>query len=215
MSLIESLAVAHGLTHPKQKFWCRMCNQSFSTRSNFAKHEVEIHFIDCSLCNSKFRNVNKLDDHILNQHTKLYPCTTQCGKKFCTLKKLNRHKKTHLPSKHHCNVCGKYYATKKVLRIHKLQHSGLRPYRCDLCSRTFQDPSAALRHQKTHNSKRHRFSCVECKRSFSRVDTLKGHLKTHSGKTHPCTFCTKVFKYRQSLHRHTKKLHLESSRICP
>ncbi|XP_006824171.1 uncharacterized protein LOC102800530 [Saccoglossus kowalevskii] len=51
-----------------------------------------------------------------------------------------------------CLQCGKEYSSRNNLKRHKLTHLGMKPYRCNICKRTFQRRDYAIWHQqKYHN----------------------------------------------------------------
>ncbi|XP_041810253.1 zinc finger protein 770-like [Chelmon rostratus] len=115
----------------------------------------------CSQCLKCFPNASKLQRHEL-VHTGLKPfqCLT-CGKAFRQAPHLKTHERTHRerkPSKpvnqqstanfksnitcqkrkpHTCPICLKNFVFPYKLKRHMVTHSGIRPYKCNLCSKTF------------------------------------------------------------------------------
>lgn len=59
----------------------------------------------------------------------------------------------------HCNICDFIGSDKAPLQYHmEIEHDSPRPYRCDVCSKTFMSYNAFRKHQGTHPSyggKRH------------------------------------------------------------
>ncbi|XP_039598972.1 zinc finger protein 91 [Polypterus senegalus] len=88
-----------------------------------------------------------------------------------------------------------------------------RPFRCDICSRTYRHAGSLLNHKNTH--KTGRFECYICQKMFSNPMALKNHLRIHSQKKrHHCLDCGKSFRLSSALRNH-QKLHLgELSHRC-
>lgn len=87
-------------------------------------------------------------------------------------------------------------------------------YRCSYCDKGFTNFSGVERHERVHTGEAP-FRCNQCHRSFKQRGSLKDHLRTHSSDS-PFTCsnpgCTKRFRHRQSLHRHTRKCRLRPDR---
>ena len=78
-----------------------------------------------------------------------------------------------------CKVCNKLYATKGILQTHMRLHTGLRPYECNTCKRSFPQKSNLLAHVKSAhkhdtNSKK-QYQCDICHRWYTRKEALKAH----------------------------------------
>uniref|UniRef100_A0A3Q1CLH3 C2H2-type domain-containing protein n=1 Tax=Amphiprion ocellaris TaxID=80972 RepID=A0A3Q1CLH3_AMPOC len=95
----------------------------------------------CFQCLKCFPSASKLQRHEM-VHTGLRPfCCLICGKTFRQAPHLKTHERTHLTFKkrrlHICRICCKNFSSPYKLSRHLVTHSGIRPYRCILCNKTF------------------------------------------------------------------------------
>ena len=129
-----------------------------------------------------------------------------------------------------CLTCQKSF---KNLKRHSRIHSNEKPYKCETCSKSFNNHGSLFHHRKIHNPDN--VPCNLCTKTFNSRILLKIHEKQHlngiettectvchkkiqsrSFKVHSythtdkkpfeCPFCQKCFNNRGSLARH-KKLH--------
>ncbi|RXG68527.1 Zinc-responsive transcriptional regulator ZAP1 [Armadillidium vulgare] len=73
---------------------------------------------------------------------------------YCTYSSHNLQR--HIRFKHtgekpfKCNICSKSFAANSDLQVHTRTHTGERPYKCEICSKTFTQFGNRATHMKTH-----------------------------------------------------------------
>jgi len=81
--------------------------------------------------------------------------------------------------KRNCDECGKVFSSRQVLETHNMMiHSIFKPFKCDVCEKSFRTGFAMKQHMLTHSDSKP-FSC-HCGQMF----TLKSSLKRHAIKFH-------------------------------
>ncbi|MBN3271378.1 ZN208 protein, partial [Polyodon spathula] len=81
-----------------------------------------------------------------------------------------------------------------------------RPFRCDVCHRTYRHAGSLLNHKNTH--KTGTFECIVCQKMFSNPMAMKNHLRIHTQKKpYLCPECGKAFRLSSALQDH-QKLHV-------
>ncbi|CAB4040719.1 zinc finger 271-like [Paramuricea clavata] len=105
-----------------------------------------------------------------------------------------------------CDVCERSFKQPSALIVHKRIHNGERPHICDFCGKGFTQTGTLTVHRRLHNEERP-YGCDVCQKSFTNSSALSRHKKTHTGeKPHECDVCLKKFADKGGLKIH-KRVH--------
>ncbi|KAM9392232.1 uncharacterized protein KZ484_003728 isoform 2-T2 [Pholidichthys leucotaenia] len=133
----------------------------------------------CKICNRTFFHKGTLTHHMKSHKANF--CNI-CKQHFPHRYKLNSHNcLPALPSQQiskSCELCGKTFANPSALRIHYLVHTGEKPHRCNLCGKRFTQKGNLKCHLRIHTGERP-FRCIKCGKTFTQKVNLNHHLMAH------------------------------------
>jgi len=180
----------HERTHSGEKpFSCSKCDYKCTSSGRLKEHKRVNHRCgDCSGClqnndcgkcfyckdKVKFGGQNKLKRNCLLRTCQKYPrkkYRKKSKRKNATVvaatavrggKPSGGISESDKPSRYTCLECGKVFVTPSKLRRHRFTHSGLRPFQCNVCGKSYSQ-SANL---KTHVRKSHPESVGEPRSEF-------------------------------------------------
>ncbi|XP_049789960.1 zinc finger protein 883-like isoform X1 [Schistocerca nitens] len=137
-----------------------------------------------------------------------------CSKSFKLKSSLERHRRViHMEGETYtCPECNARCPDKGTLARHMYTHTGLKPYSCSRCQKTFSRKYHLERHVAQtgcDGKSRPSFPCQVCGRMFSRKDNLRQHLRAHAGqvirkKTYTCEHCHHEFQGATLLQVHLR-----------
>ncbi|XP_077298581.1 uncharacterized protein LOC143919873 isoform X3 [Arctopsyche grandis] len=99
-----------------------------------------------------------------------------------------------LPTIHQENneICSKPFR-KPSREAHKKLHTGIQPFKCDTCLKSFIHKDQLVLHLKSHTGEKP-YKCEICLKSYSKKSSLVTHAKKRTGiKPHKCEICLKSF----------------------
>ncbi|XP_069703442.1 zinc finger protein 62 homolog isoform X2 [Periplaneta americana] len=107
-----------------------------------------------------------------------------------------------------CDICEKSFVRLDHLQQHIFTHTGARLFECDICEKRFTRHHNLQRHKSTHKGEKN-FTCHICSKKFSQNDYLQQHIETHTHcKPCMCPICGKSFRRPYSLQMH-KLTHIQ------
>ncbi len=114
-----------------------------------------------------------------------------------------------------CPICSKGFRSVSKLARHMRTHTGEKPFKCDVCEKSFSDSSALTLHHKKSGGKCVGYECQGCNQSFNQKELLLKHIAEHiqenevknsvnKKKLFTCEFCGKIFKKLSHYMRHVR-----------
>ncbi|EEC15745.1 regulator of sex-limitation, putative [Ixodes scapularis] len=144
----------HRPTHGEPQFKCELCGKAFFRGEALSKHPC-VHVLDpsagpdaasrkkaapsltplvCEVCGSRFSSTSSLNVHKNLHGEKRFQCDV-CGKRFHRKDLLLEHHAVHGDPTFPCPTCRKLFKTKKSLDVHMMIHSGVKRFKCSVCSK--------------------------------------------------------------------------------
>ena len=196
---------------------CDICFKNFTTTTGLYVHKKTIHekikAFKCDRCDRTFKRLHHVKDHMKLKHeSKEFKCDI-CYLEFALERDLKKHKSAvHAKiKKYKCNFCDKQFAYTHVLAVHKKKnHLKVKDVKCEYCDEMFYFISDKNMHVKTgHLEIFDIFTCTFCNRIFKWKNYYKRHMKDF----HPnhdeikCGKCSKTFKNIDDMKLHFIQLH--------
>ncbi|XP_044032122.1 zinc finger protein 436-like [Siniperca chuatsi] len=181
---------------------CDVCGKVMKNKSSLARHSF-IHTgkkpFACHLCDLRFNRRDNLQHHLSRLHPN-------------GVAKLEKQREVQAWL---CAVCGKTFSCRSRLKTHEVIHSGVKPYRCDLCPKAYMRTNDLEHHKKIVHADgaadpqpSSSLLCDFCGKEFKCRSQLAVHFQTHTGeRPHLCDICGRKFGRQYQLKRHKILVH--------
>ncbi|XP_040899738.1 zinc finger protein 1035 [Toxotes jaculatrix] len=220
-------------------FICPVCHMCYANATELIGHfptHADITF-ECKMCKMTFPSGRLLKEHERRHLTSAteFECT-ECGQSFLGSDTFRQHHcsaKTSPPTHYQpagdeeeidvtgedlfkCPCCSMQFSTKSGLLEHQnQQHPNDRPFKCELCGKTFavwrylrdhkRRHQLKLATQNTARSANNKLKCAQCRNEFNTAQDLSLHMRLHAEKEvgeYRCDMCYKSFSHWTLLKQH-------------
>lgn len=115
-----------------------------------------------------------------------------------------------------CNICKMVFANKKLMKRHLMcVHSDDRPYKCDICFKSYKRSDHLRNHLSSHNktNEEKKHICLICEQSFATAKELKHHKIKH----YKCPYenCSYTYSTISKMKYHLNKHKCNLVYTCP
>ena len=206
---------------------CDLCEFKASSSVELRRHQINDHGITDGLLQCDLCEYTTKGSYALNQHRETHEEERQrlqcalCDRSYLNISSLNRHvRDIHKSKSNHesngfkqgkelawktCPQDGCTFETSHAPHLYRhlrTVHSASRPYKCDVCDKTYKLKTHLNRHIKIcwpvliHR----KFACDVCEYKAKTADVLAAHKMTHKpshDKPYKCDICDRSFAQRQ------------------
>lgn len=210
-----------GKLFPKQQKTALRIKHTSTTHMNHHSSQTEFKTYECDICAKNFRKFHRLKEHMdIHIQSKTHQCNI-CFESFKNLTSLQTHKKQHHAAAFKCTECVETFSNHRALSNHaKSIHHSNRPYKCELCDKTYKTMFHLETHLQKHLSERgsneRPYICDICNFAFKQLCTLKLHIKQKhiGGRPHKCDECGAGFNRQDYLIVHKRTHSNEKPYSC-
>lgn len=132
---------------------CGKCNEPFENAKQLS-HHFRIHnkaFPKCVVCGDNSVDI-ELDQHLCVQEE--FMSCEYCSQTFTSTKRLLVHlDDDHSEEKkHRCSTCKLSFGMRFLKIIHEKSHNVIKPFKCDICSKSYVLQDSLIRHQQKEHT---------------------------------------------------------------
>lgn len=204
---------------------CAICKLKVGRKSLFLHKKIHIEELPhkCDTCGKSFRRKSSMKEHMHTHMDKKPFACKQCPKTFGSRRGLDHHELVHLkgilPDNDprwkwceykkktvECDIC---FKTLNVysLKDHKRIHANEKPFKCNVCDKSFRIKTHMKLHMKIHTQKKPKYKCSFCHCKFRTESYLKVHERHHREGRPTCQFCKMEFPSNAAALRHIRTVH--------
>ncbi|XP_037133325.1 zinc finger protein 26 isoform X5 [Syngnathus acus] len=238
---------AHLEQDEERKFKCDECGRGYRHAGSLANHKKahDVGLFECHLCGKENSNALALKSH-MRSHTahKKYSCS-RCGKAFRLATQLATHERAHrvsqsktedeededMANNHWNNQAENGLVDHNQPQCDSSDDADGRPFKCDLCDKTYIHLRSLNNHKKTHqgqpppvdpgilnplpnasgrddasaaDSDERPFRCQICGKSYRHSGSLINHKRSHQVGIYQCSVCRKKYPHLAALKSHLR-----------
>lgn len=198
---IHTENISYGIKYKVNR--CYFCKRSFKSIEQLMEHREKCRSKKAPYATHRIR-APRITSFTNSSESKEFKCPL-CPRSYHFIEGLESHTrrihKSNENSKILCAICGKSVSN---IFIHMAGHAENKPYKCDLCPKTFTTKTVLRQHLLVHSGEKP-FVCSSCGKAFNNYYNLQVHERIHKGdRCHKCVICGRGFLEKSYLNKHMR-----------
>ena len=129
-------------------YYCDICGRKVNSQDGLENHKKNMHYptpVPCPACGKIFQGRKRMKLHYEQEHNpkQCQYCEFKTGREAC----LRAHMAKHFEPQFKCSYCEKKLKSQKTLQAHEREHTGERPFKCDICGGDYKSYGVLLTHK--------------------------------------------------------------------